>query len=453
MIVQKTYYANDFDNNVSTAIAQMKLRNVISVPVSVETWLVKPNATEYLIDASVNEFFLASNNEIKLNKVYALETNQPILKATIGEHNPNQLIRNSTYFKLKSTMLYDINGIHKESFSPDGRYSSLFYDFAGRYVTAKVWNAHTNEAAYSSFETNEKGNWVYDLANVTSTTGAVMGKKCFRIPQGSAANLYYNCQISKPMRLTFWTKGAGTVVNHSGNALTPTISLVNSTTGWTYYEYKFTGTGNVYISKATSTDFVDIDEVRLYPQQARMSSMHTDSKIGTTSECDINNKISYYEYDDMLRLSYIRDEQKNIIKKICYNYAGEPENCIDAQDTSPQWRDDGLTMCEACPSNPAYYSGVRLKRQIDQNPLSLTYNQPQWIVDNSGTCPVNADWVQRTDLGNCELNGSGQPTGNYVIPTADINPCSPTYNQCMQSNIQSVGHSRNYSKPWAMHSL
>jgi hypothetical protein len=46
-----------------------------------------------------------------------------------------------------------------------------------------------------------------------------------------------------------------------------------------------------------------------------------------TSQCDINNHVIYYEYDGFGRLSLVRDQDQNILKKYCYNYAGQPEDC------------------------------------------------------------------------------------------------------------------------------
>lgn len=49
--------------------------------------------------------------------------------------------------------------------------------------------------------------------------------------------------------------------------------------------------------------------------------------IGLTSETDPAGRTTYYEYDALGRLSTVKDSQGNVIKHICYNYAGEIANC------------------------------------------------------------------------------------------------------------------------------
>ena len=40
-----------------------------------------------------------------------------------------------------------------------------------------------------------------------------------------------------------------------------------------------------------------------------------------TTSCDVDNRVTYYTYDVMGRLRYIRDQDGNILKTIQYHYA------------------------------------------------------------------------------------------------------------------------------------
>ncbi|HEX8608432.1 MAG TPA: DUF5977 domain-containing protein, partial [Pedobacter sp.] len=49
--------------------------------------------------------------------------------------------------------------------------------------------------------------------------------------------------------------------------------------------------------------------------------------IGVTSQTDANGKTTYFEYDALNRLYLVRDNNNNILKRYCYNYSGQAENC------------------------------------------------------------------------------------------------------------------------------
>ncbi|ATL47897.1 hypothetical protein COR50_12375 [Chitinophaga caeni] len=49
--------------------------------------------------------------------------------------------------------------------------------------------------------------------------------------------------------------------------------------------------------------------------------------VGMTSETSASGVTTYYEYDNRGRLWLVKDQNGKIIKMICYNYAGEPQDC------------------------------------------------------------------------------------------------------------------------------
>src|SRR5258708_30842417 len=84
---------------------------------------------------------------------------------------------------------------------------------------------------------------------------------------------------------------------------------------WTYFEHKVTGVTSVNLS-GTAT----IDELRLYPAVAQMKTYCYAPLVGITHACDADNKISYYFYDGLNRLKWVKDQDGNIIKTYQYHY-------------------------------------------------------------------------------------------------------------------------------------
>jgi YD repeat-containing protein len=63
--------------------------------------------------------------------------------------------------------------------------------------------------------------------------------------------------------------------------------------------------------------------LRFYPQGAQMTTYTYTPLVGMSSECDVDNRISYYYYDALGRLRYAKDQDGNILKTIEYHYYGQ----------------------------------------------------------------------------------------------------------------------------------
>jgi YD repeat-containing protein len=159
--------------------------------------------------------------------------------------------------------------------------------------------------------------------------------------------------------------------------------------------------------------------------------------IGVSSETDPNGHTTTYEYDNFNRLSIVRDKDNKIVKKICYNYAGQAENCTSAcSDFTPNWQNTSTPP--TCQQGSCGNTGYQLQEQRDMNPCSPTYNQTQWIVAgyNPTTCPLTTNvnityqnplnltgfTVVYTNTGTNQTYTFSVPTGNgsfgCIIPPA-----------------------------------
>jgi len=154
--------------------------------------------------------------------------------------------------------------------------------------------------------------------------------------------------------------------------------------GWEYNESTVSVPGTSYDINLTG----QVDEVRFYPVDAQMITYTYEPLVGMTSKCDENNRITYYLYDGFGRLSLIKDENNNVLKKICYNYAGQPEEC-DCMNYSASWQNTSTPL--RCQNDlNGSNTGNQEQEQTDINPCSATYDQTRWVVTgfNEAACPL-----------------------------------------------------------------
>lgn len=317
IIETKTYYP--FDYTIPGVLSTMLQKNISATPVSIETWQTKGAGQPEMLSTIVTEFDVISNGDIKPTKTHGLETTQPISQNTIGTFNSNQLIRNTNLIKSISEYIYDTHGnIINTKAIQGNRSDATIYGYGNILPVASVNNTGTNDFAYTSFEKNDfsgnslQWNW-FNSPDIINDKGAPTG---VRYTTGSV----YTDIISyknKPYILSFWAKGNNFTISPQV-LITQKIAGPNIN-GWKYYEYEVTPTSSYYTISVNGNGF-GIDELRLYPKGSAMTTTTYNIDFGKTSECDINNRIVYYEYDGLGRISKVLDEHHNIIKTYEYHF-------------------------------------------------------------------------------------------------------------------------------------
>lgn len=307
-------YQSDYSGAI---INDLVNANLIATPVATSLYIAKASGVSGYISETVSEFTKLGNGDIKPLRILEQRFDKPstlTLYAGPGSSVSSYKIIQSFFYD----NMYYVSGLKDEG----NRMVCNIYDYNNKYVVeyvvASVVNADpvTDNPAYTSFETSNFGKWALGGAPVYSAS-SVTGSRSFTLSTGKSLSATLN--TAKPYTVSFWSTTA-TVTVTGGATLIKSAPLVN---GFTYYEYDITqGTTTVTIAGSGT-----IDELRLYPRTARMNTVTYDPLIGKTSECDENNRITYYDYDNLGRLATIKDEKKNILKAYEYNSISKQTGC------------------------------------------------------------------------------------------------------------------------------
>ncbi len=201
-------------------------------------------------------------------------------------------------------------GNQAEITSKNGITTSYLWDYFNAFPVAQVTGAANNQIAYTSFESNNTGNLTYATAK-TADISSPTGSFCYNLTSGAIQRSLLSSASS--YILSYWYK-TGATVSVSAGTQSNAISGV-AKNGWVYKQLQFTGT-----TAANLTGNGLIDEVRIYPVGAQMTTYTYSPLAGITSSNDVNNKITYYQYDNLNRLKNIKDQDRNITRNFFYNY-------------------------------------------------------------------------------------------------------------------------------------
>lgn len=325
---------------------------------------------------------------------------------------------------------YDAYGNILQATPKDGVVRSYLWDYQFKFPIAEVNNASQNDIAYTSFEADAKGNWTYSGTPVNDVT-APTGKKAYNL---SAGNITESVTSTVSYIISYWRPTALSALTITGTQAGYPIAG-RTVNGWKYYEHRVTGVTSLTLSGAGN-----IDELRLYPINALMTTSAYEPLIGLKSRCDANNRINYYDYDVFGRLVLVRDQDKKIVNKICYNYAGQPENCLQflSVDKSGTYtRNDcgsGLVGSSVSISIPAGMF-VSTISQSDADQQALNYGQAQAnatgtcisqnvsvvLVNNTGVSGYRAIFTQGTSSTQFNFTSSGSTTATLPPGTYTVN--------------------------------
>jgi hypothetical protein len=168
--------------------------------------------------------------------------------------------------------------------------------------------------------------------------------------------------------------------------------------------------------------------VRLIPDGASIATYTYDQFAGMTTKTDWNNLSVYYEYDDLGRLHFVRDHDRNLVKKINYNYRGasSPIFYNDPYTSRPYWRTCSGEATSGTYTVPAArYSAVTLDEANNLAKLDADQNAETWVQQNV-SCNYAAMSLDYIKDGNVPFTVTFENLVTHDVLTFQFSTPSPT---------------------------
>jgi len=175
--------------------------------------------------------------------------------------------------------------------------------------------ADSFDIAYTSFEADGTGNWTIP-SSIVDPTSSITGTQSYNLTNGSISKS--GLTSSATYIISYWSRTGSSYTVTGSTAIKQGKTIAINGASWTYFEHTVTATTSVTVSGSG-----DIDELRLYPKGALMTTYTYSPLIGMSSSCDVDNRVTYYFYDGLNRLRYIKDQDGNILKTIQYHYMNQ----------------------------------------------------------------------------------------------------------------------------------
>jgi YD repeat-containing protein len=289
---------------------------VLSPVIEEQHWIKNSTSDSSFLAGKIT---LPDTTNFKPAKQYYLQSTSPLPalnNETIDNSGNYTTLLPDTRYEERVDNTYDHNANLIRQNMVGGELHGYIWDYSHAYPIAAYVNADTSSVAYTSFESDGTGNWTRGTTESDYTAG-VTGTHCYTLNSDISKS---NLSPATTYTVSYWVQGSppftipGTINGYPLQGKTVFINGAN----WTYYEHRVTGQSTVSIQGSGN-----IDELRLYPVDAQMTTYTYAPLVGMTSQCDINNRVTYYDYDSFKRLQVVRDQDGNIVKTVQYHYQGQ----------------------------------------------------------------------------------------------------------------------------------
>lgn len=318
-------FAADYDTS-GTAYAAMdaaaqgvrllQRRHVLSPVIEETTWRTRGT------DSVVVGGQLTTYHHLRPVRVDALRLAAPLpaaqyQRSAVG--GTGAFTRDLRYATLGYFDAYDHRGNLLQQHRVGDAPTAIVWGYNGTAVIAEASGATHPQLAYTSFEPGSTGRWLYDSLDVTArTVGGRTGRWAYRLEGGRTVRS--RALPAATYELAWWATGSATVTVN-GTPASNAVVVATTPGGWQCFRLRVVVPAGGVVSLAPGTAPVLLDEVRLSPVTARMTTYTHSPLQGISSQADAAGRLKLYEYDTTGRLLRVRDEQGRIQAEQEYHYA------------------------------------------------------------------------------------------------------------------------------------
>jgi hypothetical protein len=188
-------------------------------------------------------------------------------------------------------------------------------------LTAGDWNVNL-EYDFNVTEITVNFSYQYTYQNSPSIVSSEFKTGRQSLTLGSSQTLSISSLPSGTYTVAYYQKGGAVTLTATGGAtVLSTTTGATESDGWTKVLKEISISSQTQGIQISGTTSIYIDELRLHPSGAFMTTTCYDMYRNIITQTDPNLRSQYIEYDDHRRISLIRDHEKNILQHYDYELA------------------------------------------------------------------------------------------------------------------------------------
>lgn len=319
-LITRTHYGGQYtldavsssSNAPAVGLAGLMQYNMVSVPVEHQTWL-RTGADSVVLGGDLTHFA-----NLRPARIFALAPATPITAASfVAPQVQNGMFQqDARYIERVAFPRYSAMGSLLQQRVAQALPTSYLWGHAETRLIAEAQNASYSQIAFTSFEPDAEGSWQYNAGRCGTT--AFTGTKGYQLDGTTTGALRRPDLPAGEYELLLWAQSPA-APQLTGVTSKP-AELLATAGSWQQYRYRLSAAATATL-QVTAAPNSWIDELRLAPVGAQLTTYTYDPLVGMTSQTDPSGRTTTYEYDAVGRLVRTRDEQGRLLSQQEYHYA------------------------------------------------------------------------------------------------------------------------------------